>query len=307
MAPAFGVSPACITCFGADGEVDYDRTHRHVSWLLDSGIDALIATGTCGEFSTLEVEERKRLAAEFVTWVNGRVPVYVGVMHTSTKTAVELAKHAETVGATGVMSVAPYYSGPPERELLEYFRDIAHAVSIPLLVYNNPWASGVSISLHGLATLAREGTAKIIKDSHGDPSRIHDLRTLVPAETSLVYGEDYGSFEAMMAGADGWVAGVGNFMPRHCVRLWELARSDNVDEARKLWFEILPLVNITSKKPMFGRPEERADFIQIYKAALEHLGFPAGQCRKPLLRLPDEDLKYLYGLMDQLGLTRETS
>jgi dihydrodipicolinate synthase/N-acetylneuraminate lyase len=307
MAPVVGVMPACVTCFGPDGEIDYERTHEHADWLIDSGAHALIATGTCGEFSTLEISERKRLTDEFVKWVDGRVPVYFGVMHTSTRTAVELARHAEAAGASGVMSVSPYYSAPPERELLEYFRDIAQAVSIPLLVYNNPGASGVAISLHGLATLAHEGTAKMIKDSHGDPSRIHDLRLLVPEHTALIYGEDFGSFEAILAGADGWVAGVGNFMPRHAVRLWELCRSGDLEAARRHWFQILPLVNITSHKPMFGRPDERPDFIQVYKAALERMGFPAGGCRKPLLPLPAEDLAYLHQLIADLDLTRETA
>jgi 4-hydroxy-tetrahydrodipicolinate synthase len=307
MAPVMGVTPACITCFDATGQVDYDRTREQVAWILDAGVHALIATGTCGEFSTLDIDERKRLTTSFVEWVAGRVPLYVGVMHTSTRTAVELARHAEAAGATGVMSVSPYYSGPPERELLGYFRDIAAAVDIPLLVYNNPGASGVSISLDGLATLAREGTASAIKDSHGDPSRIHDLRLLVPEHTSLIYGEDYGSFEALMAGADGWVSGVGNFMPRHSVTLWDLVRSGDVQKAREHFFRILPLINMTSHKPMFGRPAERPDFIQIYKAAREHMGFPAGACRKPLLPLTDADLAYLHGLMDELSMTLDNA
>jgi 4-hydroxy-tetrahydrodipicolinate synthase len=307
MAPTVGVIPACVTIFDDRGEVDYARTRAHVEWLVQSGIDALIAVGTCGEFPTLEIDERKRLAECFVEWIGGRIPLYVGVMHTSTRTAVELARHAESAGATGVMSVSPYYSGPPERELLQYFRDIAEAVSIPLVVYNNPPASGVALSLNALSTLAREGTARIIKDSHGDPSRIHDLRLLVPEETSLVYGEDYGSFEAIVAGADGWVAGVGNFMPRHSVRLWEMARNGDVRAAREHWFKMLPLVNITSHKPMFGRPDERPDFIQVYKSALQYLGFPAGECRRPLLPLPREDVELLHSLMDELQLSRETA
>jgi 4-hydroxy-tetrahydrodipicolinate synthase len=226
-------------------------------------------------------------------------------MHTSTRVATELARHAESIGATGIMSVPPYYSVPPERELLGYFRDLAEAVSIPLIVYNNPWASGVSLSISLLATLAREGTAKVIKESHGDPTRIHDLRLMVPPETSLVYGEDYGSFEAIVAGADGWVAGVGNFMPRQALRLWDLARSNDIHQAREHWFRILPLVNMTSKKPMFGRPDERPDFIQVYKAALDRMGRCGGPCRRPLLPLPKEDVEYLHGLMEELHLNAD--
>jgi 4-hydroxy-tetrahydrodipicolinate synthase len=307
VAAEIGVMPASVTCFDERGAVEYARTRQHIDWLIDAGVHALIASGTCGEFPTLTLDERKTLTESVVEHVDGRVPVYIGVMHTSTSTAVELARHAEAVHATGVMSVSPYYSAPPERELLQYFRDIAAAVDIPLIVYNNPPASGVELSLNALATLAQEGTAAVIKDSHGDPSRIHDLRLLVPETTSLVYGEDYGSFEAIVAGADGWVAGVGNFMPRHCVQLWELARAGDIVAARDHWFRILPLVNMTSHKPMFGRPDERPDFIQIYKTALERMGFPAGSCRRPLLPLPDEDVHYLHGLIDELGLTLETA
>lgn len=307
MAAEIGVIPASVTCFDETGAVDHGRTHAHIDWLIDGGVHALIASGTCGEFPTLTLNERKALTESVVEHVNGRVPVYIGVMHTSTATAVELARHAESAHATGVMSVSPYYSGPPERELLAYFRDIAQAVSIPLIVYNNPPASGVELSLNALATLAHEGTAAVIKDSHGDPSRIHDLRLLVPETTSLVYGEDYGSFEAIVAGADGWVAGVGNFMPRHCVRLWQLARVGDMEAARAHWFRILPLVNMTSHKPMFGRADERPDFIQIYKTALDYMGFPAGSCRRPLLPLIEEDTEYLHGLIDELGLTLATA
>ena len=200
------------------------------------------------------------------------MPLFIGVMHTSTDVAVRLARHAEEAGASGVMSVAPYYGSPPEAEVLQYFRDIAGAVGIPLIVYNNPGASGVSMSVQALAELANDGTAGVVKESHGDPARIHDLRLSVPESTRVMYGEDYGAFEAIMAGADGWVAGVGNFMPRHAVRLWELATSGDVAAARDHWYRILPLINMTSHKPMFGRPLERPDYIQIYKSALDLLG-----------------------------------
>lgn len=302
-----GVISAAITCFADDGSVDETRTREHLEWLIDGGVHALIVSGTCGEFSTLSPEERRRLIASSCEWVGGRVPVYAGVMHTSTEVAVSLAKHAQDAGATAVMSVAPYYSGPPEREILAYFRDIAAAVDVPLIVYNNPWASGVALSVAALATLAREGTAAMIKDSHGDASRLHDLRALVPESTSLIYGEDFGSFEALLAGADGWVAGVSNFMPRHAVTLWDLIAAGKYDEARGHWYDILPLVNITSHKEFFGLTEERPDFIQVYKAALEALGFPAGACRRPLLPLTDADDALLRRLIGEAGLTRKNA
>ncbi len=307
MGAEVGVISANVTCFDRGGEVDYKRTQEHLEWIIDAGVHAVIVSGTCGEFPTLEIEERRKLFDHFTDWVAGRIPVFAGVMHTSTRTAVSLAKYAESVGATAIMSVAPYYSGPPERELLSYFRELSTAVSIPLIVYNNPGASGVGMSVSALATLANEGTARMIKDSHGDPSRLHDLRALVPESTSLIYGEDFGSFEAMLAGADGWVAGVANFMPRHAVALWNLIRDRAWDDARGLWYRMLPLVNITSHNDFFGWPEERPDFIQVYKAALEQMGFPAGESRRPLLPLDEERLTVLHKLIQEAELTRESA
>lgn len=307
MAKTIGVIPPCITFFTPDGAIDEERTQAHVEWLIDSGAHALLGIGTCGEFFSMETTEREQLAEKLVGWVGGRVPLYIGVMHTGTRTAVRLAKHAEMAGASAIMSVSPYYSSPPEREVLQYFRDLAASVDIPLVVYNNPGASGVSLTVAALAELAKEGTAAVIKESHGDPARIHDLKLACPAETAIVYGEDYGAFEAIAGGADGWVAGVGNFMPHQCLMLWDLLQRDELAAAREHWYRILPLVNMTSLKPMFGRPDERPDFIQIYKAALDELGLGGGSCRRPLLPLPPEDIDYLRSLLAELELIPVTA
>jgi 4-hydroxy-tetrahydrodipicolinate synthase len=297
MADTVGVITPCITLFADDGSIDFDATREHLEWLIDAGIHAVLVNGTCGEFYALELEEREQLTERFVEWVDGRIPVFVGVMHTSTAIAVRLAQHAERAGATSVMSVSPYYSSPPEREVLQYFRDIAESVQIPFMLYNNPPASGVDLSVLAIAGLAQDGSVAMIKESHGDAARIHDLKLTVPDDVPVIYGEDYGSFEAICGGADGWVAGVSNFMPHECVRAWELTHGGDLAAAREHWYRMLPLVNMTSIKPLFGRPDERPDFIAIYKAALEELGRTGGPLRRPLLPLLDEDLAYLRGLL----------
>lgn len=302
-----GVVSPVITFFDDDDHIDWDRTESHVTWLLEAGVNALLAGGTCAEFYALDDQERERLHSRVTEWAAGRVPVYAGVMHTSTAAAIRLARKAEEVGAAGVFSVPPYYSGPPEREVVQYFRDIAGAVRIPVMAYNNPPAAGVSLSIPCLVALAREGTIGLIKESHGDPARIHDLRALVPDSVQVIYGEDYGSFEAILAGADGWVAGVSNFVPRHAVRLWSLCVSGDVVAARDHWYRMLPLVNMTSFKWSCGRTDERPDFIQVYKAALDIMGLRGGPCRRPLLPLPADDIAYLTGLMQGADLNPDTA
>ena len=303
MAKTIGVVTPAVTIFDDGHEIDLNASCVHLDYLIDGGVDALLLSGSCSEFFTLDGTERRRLIETELAHVAERVPAFVGVMHTSTREAQDLARFAQSAGASAVMSVPPYYCGGPEREVMQYFRDIAEVVDIPLIVYNNPALSGISMSVSTLAALTAEGTAGMIKESHGDPSRIHDLRSVVPDSVSIMYGEDYGAFEALMVGADGWFAGVSNTIPQHAAKLYELCRAGDVEAARAWWFKLLPFVNMTSFKPMYGRPDERPDFIQIFKAGLDAIGRRGGPCRRPLLGLPAEDLAYLRVLVDDLELT----
>jgi 4-hydroxy-tetrahydrodipicolinate synthase len=295
-----------VTIFDDDGEVDTAGTSSNIDWLIGAGVDALLIAGSCGEFSALDELERSHLVEASIEAADGRVPVFVGVSHTSTAAAQRLARHAERAGAAAVMSVPPYYSSGPERELFQYFRDVAGSVEIPFIVYNNPGASGVPLTIQMLGQLATEGTARMIKESDGDPARLHDLRLVCPASTRLIYGEDYGAVEALALGADGWVAGVGNMIPELAVKMYRTVREGDLATVRALWFELLPLVNMTSFKPMYGRPDERPDYIQLFKAGLTLRGRPGGIPRRPLLPLPEEDVEYLAGLLEPLSVLPES-
>jgi 4-hydroxy-tetrahydrodipicolinate synthase len=302
MSNPLGVIIPCTTVFGRDGGVDIDGTTSNMDWFIESGVHALLVSGSCGEFSALEEAERTAIVEAAIEVAAGRIPVYVGVMHTSTRVAQRLAKHAEDAGASAVMSVPPYYSSGPERETMQYFDDPASSVDIPLIVYNNPGASGIALSIQQLGRLAQDGTARMIKESHGDPARLHDLRLVCPETTTLIYGEDYGALEALAVGADGWVAGIGNIVPDMAVRLWNITQELDLAAARELWFELLPLINMTSFKPTYGRTDERPDYIQIFKSGLSLRGRPGGDPRRPLLPLPAEDVEHLHGLLTSLDV-----
>ncbi len=306
MAEHIGVIIPVVTIFDDEGEVDVISTMSNVDWLIDAGVNALLICGSCGEFSVLTEAERQTLIKAAVETSDGRVPVFAGVGHTSTAVAERLAKEAEEAGAAAVMAPPPYYSSGPEREVAQYFRDIARAVQIPFIVYNNPGATGVSLSVQVLGELAQDGVAAMIKESHGDPARLHDLRLLCPESTQLIYGEDYGALEALLVGADGWVAGIGNIVPELAAGLVGCVRDLDLPSARRRWFDLLPLINMTSFKPMFGRADERPDYIQIFKAGLTLRGRPGGIPRRPLLPLPAEDNEYLKNLLETLLGVPET-
>jgi dihydrodipicolinate synthase/N-acetylneuraminate lyase len=284
-----GVCPPAITIFTKDGAVDLKATNAHVDWLIENGVHGIISGGTCGEFFSMEYEERAKLADSVIEHVAGRIPVYVGVSDSSTERAVRLAKNAEAAGAAGVMSLPPYFGAMTETETRRFLERVSGATKLPFVLYNNPSAiAHIALSVEQLAKYANDGVAKIVKDTQGDAARVHELRSLVPDDVSVLYGADFGALEGIFAGADGWTAGVGNFMPAQAVEFWNLMQAEKYAEARVLWKRLLTLVRMAEEKDSYGAGDERSDYIQIYKAALDMIpGTVGGPVREPLLPLPE--------------------
>jgi dihydrodipicolinate synthase/N-acetylneuraminate lyase len=290
--------------FDAVGALDLKATCRHVDWLISQGVNGIVSGGTCGEFYSLELDERIALAQTVVEHVNGRIAVYVGVSDSGTDRAVALARNAEKAGATGVMSLPPFFGSMTMAEVRGYFEALNAATSLPFVLYNNPGAvANVELSVPVLAEFANDGLASIIKDTQGDPARIHELRASVPDHVSVLYGEDYGAFEGIFAGSDGWTAGVANFMPGECVSLWKLMQEKDYEAARDVWNRIMQLIRMTSDKESYGRGSERPDYIQLYKAALDLLPDTyGGPVRGPLLPLPEADRDVLHAALRTAGI-----
>jgi dihydrodipicolinate synthase/N-acetylneuraminate lyase len=289
--PPIGVCPPALTMFDEGGALDLKATCRHIDWLISQGVNGIVSGGTVGEFFSLDYEERVALAQTVVEHVDGRIAVYVGVSDSMTGRAIRLAQNAEKAGATGVMSLPPYFGSMTGAEVRRYFERMNEATSLPFVLYNNPGAvANVALSVPTIAELANDGLVSIVKDTQGDPARIHELKASVPEDVAVLYGEDYGAFEGIFAGADGWTAGVANFMPGDCVSLWKLMQDGDYEAARDVWSRIMQLIRMTSDKESYGRGTERPDYIQIYKAALDLLPDTfGGPVREPLLPLPDAD------------------
>jgi 4-hydroxy-tetrahydrodipicolinate synthase len=189
-------------------------------------------------------------------------------------------------------------------EVRRYFEILHDATNLPFVLYNNPGAvANVSLSVPFIAELANDGFVSIVKDTQGDPARIHELRASVPEDVSVLYGEDYGAFEGIFAGADGWTAGVANFMPGECVSLWKLMQAGDYEAGRDVWNRIMQLIRMTSDKESYGRGSERPDYIQLYKAALDLLPDTyGGPVRGPLVPLPDADRDVLHAALRTAGI-----
>ena len=161
-----GLMPALVTPFGEDGEIDLRATEAVVERHIEAGVDGISALGSTGEFSHLTGSERRRFAEALVGMVDGRVPLVVGVGTTGTREAVDLARHAESVGADGVLSVSPFYWKVGEEALFRHFVTVAESVEIPTLVYNFPMLTGIDLSPALVGRLAAECSSIVgIKDT----------------------------------------------------------------------------------------------------------------------------------------------
>jgi dihydrodipicolinate synthase/N-acetylneuraminate lyase len=278
-----GVHAAIVTPFHSDLAVDHDGIAAEVRRLLNGGIDGIVPNGTVGEGGSLSRDERRAVIETVVAAADGKVPVCAGVSAATAEQAAIYARDAKSAGADSVMTLPPLLYRADRRELLEFFGAVASAADLPVMIYNNPTASGSDLEPALLAELARAVPAvSALKETSGNARRIAELVNLCPDVDVMVGGDDW-ALEGFCAGAAGWITGVGVVLPAHAVRLWELCGAGELADARRLYAELLPL----------ARLDMTPKLVQYFKAALDELGFVGGPCRAPRLPLSDAELAAL--------------
>ena len=203
-----------ITPFSEDGSaVDTDALRRFLDWQLAVGVPGVIVLGTSGEFLSITDDERTQVVETTVRHLDGRIPVLVGTMNAHTPNAVRYSREAEALGADGLMILPPYYYTPTEDEIFGYYRAICEAVSLPIMLYNNPVTSNVDMSakLVGRLTRAFE-QIRYIKEASLDVARVYDVIEETEGVMNVFAGERI--VESFLLGAVGYVNPYGNYIPR---------------------------------------------------------------------------------------------
>ena len=269
-----GVLPALITPFTEDGtDVDADALAAIVDRLVDAGVGGLVPGGSTGEFTTLTNAERREVIEVTVEAAAGRVPVVAGTGALSTRETVELSLHAERAGAAAVMVVPPFYEALGWRELLAHYTAVADAISIPIMYYNLPSASGVTLTAEQL----RELPITSLKDTGGDASAATEL--IQTDGPTLLNGWDTLTFAALAAGVRAVVWGTASILPEQCVALHRLLIDDiDLPAARELWTRLWPLCHFL----------ESQSYSAAVKTACALVGDTTGPVRAPLLPLDDD-------------------
>ncbi|MDQ1182909.1 4-hydroxy-tetrahydrodipicolinate synthase [Agrobacterium larrymoorei] len=287
-----GVYTVMITPLDRDGAVDLSALASFTDWQIKEGIHGLIPLGSTGEFLSLSEEERDAVARTVIETTAGRVPVLIGTGAEDTRECVRLSRKAEDMGADGVMVIPPFYCTPTDDELVEHYRTVASAISIPIMVYNNPATANVDLKPELVKRIAEIKGCDYIKESTLEVTRVRDIIRLA-GDNMTVFGGILG-FESFVMGAQGWVAVASNVAPGPMARIFELAADEKkFDEARALYLKWLPVIQAVGGQA----------YVAGSKSLLTHMGFQAGTPLPPRLPLPaaqDAEMKQLvsdYGLV----------
>ena len=290
-----GVIPAVTTPFTATGEVDHAALADSVEWLLDAGVHGFVAAGTMGEAGSLTGDERGAVVRTVVGAAAGRVPVLAGISSGTAAQSAAYARDAQAAGVDGLMCLPPLGYRGDAAEITAYFADVAAATELPIMLYNNPEASGVDLPPQLIADVAGAVERVVaVKECSGDVRRIPHLIELTGGELEILVGGDDWPLEGLAAGATGWISGVAVVAPRECVELSELCRpggTGDFEAARALYARLLPL----------ARFDMTPKLVQYFKAAQDAIGRPGGPTRAARRPLTAEERAALDAALAVLG------
>jgi dihydrodipicolinate synthase/N-acetylneuraminate lyase len=291
-----GIFPAALTMFDRENNLDEDATAQHWDWLIWQGVDGLVITGTSGEFIALENEERIRLFRLAKQVAAGRVPLIFGTGHYSTKFTIEMSAQAQKIGADGIIVILPYYQKPYKTAVIQHFRDLRSAVDLPIMLYNNPANSAcVDLNPREVAQLVEEDVLHMVKSTYETVVPIHDLSYLIGDRMAIFYGSFQAAFEALAAGAHGWISGILNVAPRAAREMYNATVLEN--DARRgfaIWKRILPLVHLYTQQQI-GPVSDLA----TYRSILNMWGLKGGYSRNPFYPLNAEQEQRLRQLLEK--------
>ncbi|KAE8138180.1 hypothetical protein BDV38DRAFT_282186 [Aspergillus pseudotamarii] len=283
-----GILTALITPFTDDGSsIDAARLKAHIDRQFDAGIHGLVPGGSTGEFTTLTTEERKQLVELTVKYTAGRGPIIAGVGSTKSSEAIELAVHAAQAGADAVMVVPPFYDPVNYEQLQELLSEIHQASKLPILYYNIPAASGLTLSPEQIAGLSNVGV-KWFKDTSGNAPDFTELVFHYGNQIKAMNGWDTLTFYGIAAGNEAVIWGAANFIPELAVELWNaLAVKNDLRRGREIWASIWPITKFL----------ESQSYSAAVKTGVELRGLKTGGLRKPFALLKEEHRVELHKLL----------
>jgi 4-hydroxy-tetrahydrodipicolinate synthase len=284
------VLTALITPMHEDGSVDLEALKFLLGVQREAGVDGVVLLGTTGEAPTLGAEERRAIIETAVAEMKGELQLVVGTGSNSTESTIAASREAEQLGADGLLVVAPYYNRPTQAGIFGHFEALSAAVSIPILVYNIPGRTGVEIEALTMREIAKLPGIAGTKECSGSIVHAAEVMRHTPDDFQLLAGDDLMLLPMLAIGGHGIISTLGNLTPRMVVDLVQAAKEGRWEEARRIYYEMIPLA-----KGLFIETNP----IPV-KEAMRYCGLPAGPCRLPLSPMGEQHRDALHTLLGEV-------
>jgi len=274
-----GIYPALTTKFTSDDNLDLPLFEKNLLAQIEAGIDGIILGGTLGESSVLSTDEKEKLVKFAIEKVAGKIPVILNIAEGSTREALEQVKYAKAWGAQGLMALPPMRYKSDHRETVRWFKTIANATDLPILVYNNPVDYKTLITLEMFDEMMECKNIEAVKESTRDVTNVTRMRNRFGNHYKILCGVDTLAMEELCLGADGWVAGLVCAFPRETVAIYRLVKSGRIEEAVKIYRWFMPLLEL----------DIHPKLVQYIKLAEEQEGIGSEAVRAPRLTLAGDE------------------
>ncbi|HEY5167659.1 MAG TPA: dihydrodipicolinate synthase family protein [Pseudolabrys sp.] len=281
-----GVFPYLVSPIDSSGRIVTDVLGRLASDLIKAGVHGLTPLGSTGEFAYLTREQRQTVVQATIEAAGKRVPVVAGVASTSTADAVEQAKHYQKVGADGILAILEAYFPLKDAQIESYFRAIADAVDIPVVLYTNPQFQRSDLTLDVIARLSEHPRIRYIKDASTNTGRLLSIMNRCPS-MKVFSASAHIPAAVMLIGGIGWMAGPACIVPHQSVRLYELCRAAKWPEALRLQRDLWRI----------NEAFARFNLAACIKAGLQIQGYAVGDPVPPQAALSADDRKVVEGIL----------
>ncbi len=277
-----GVGVALTTPF-TNEDVDYEAFENHIDFLIENGVKSIIINGTTAENPTLTTEERNTLLECGIKKVNGRVPVIAGTGTNNTQASIDASIKAKELGADAIMLITPYYNKTSQRGLIAHFTKIADEVALPVVLYNVPSRTNMTIDIETVLKLSENPYIVALKDATGDLEYAKTLKQQLPSDFALYSGNDDNMLDYYQLGGAGLISVVANAIPQETQQLYDYVVNDQLEQANTLNRDITELLDHLS-----------VDVNPVpIKILTSELGFGRYEVRLPLVTLEEQERNVL--------------
>lgn len=289
-----GVFPALTTKFTSDDRLDLPLFGKNLDAQLAAGVNGIILGGTLGEASVLSTAEKETLVRFAVEKCAGKVPVILNIAEGSTREALQQSEYARAWGAKGLMILPPMRYKSDHRETVTYFKTVADATDLPMMIYNNPVDYKIEVTLDMFEELVACKNIQAVKESTRTVTNVTRMINRFGDRIKILCGVDTIAMEELCLGADGWVAGLVCAFPAETVAIYNLVKAGRIQEATKIYRWFMPLLEL----------DIHPKLVQYIKLAETQAGIGSEEVRAPRLALIGKEREEVLRIIDKGIATR---